>query len=70
MRRALRSRGNNVLIPLTSLLLHEWVENFVGVTISEELTQSKKRGKEPSLVISVFLRFWFSSLDSSLAHLP
>ena len=33
MRRALRSRGNNVLIPLTSLLLHECVENFVGVTI-------------------------------------
>ena len=33
MRRALRSSGNNVLIPLTSLLLHECVENFVGVTI-------------------------------------
>lgn len=33
MRRALRSRGNNVLIPLTSLLFHECVENFVGVTI-------------------------------------
>ena len=70
MRRALQSNGNNVLIPLTSLLLHECVENFVGVTISEELTQSKKRGKEPSFVISVFFRFWFSSLDSPLAHLP
>ena len=33
MRRALRSSGNNVLIPLTSLLLYECVENFVGVTI-------------------------------------
>ena len=56
MRRALPS---NVLILLTSLLLHDCVENFVAVTISEELTQSKKRGKEPSLVISVFFRFWF-----------
>ena len=72
MRRALRSSRNNVLIPLTSLLFHECVENFVGVTISEELTQSKQRRKEPSLVIGQFDRHQIRHLHIShkLPYLP
>ena len=55
MRRALRSSGNNVLIPLTSLLLHECVENFVGVTILNLKSVEK----------SLALRVVYSSASSS-----